>query len=103
MLAEEKPPSSDTSKSNEVLKALVTGLSGWQKAGQDEDGSQKGMDMGYLFDLGVAYIQAKQRTSSKIEALAETAIAVSPLGKTPHRARSGKLVVITLLESLQQG
>ena len=102
-LSEEKNSELKESKSGDVLKALIQGLAGWQAASLEEPGSKKGMDMGYLFDLGVAYLQARQSAANKLEALTETAISVSPLGKTPHRARSGKLVIATLLQSLQQG
>lgn len=102
-LSEEKGAGPKDPKSGEVLKALVNGLSDWQAASQAEPGSAKGMELGYLFDLGVAYLQARQSAANKLEALAETAVSVSPLGKTPHRAQSGKLVIITLLQSLQLG
>jgi hypothetical protein len=102
-LSEEKIAGPKESKSGDVLKAIVSGLAGWQSASQTEEAAKKGMNMGYLFDLGIAYLQARQSVADKLEALAETAISGSPLGKTPHRARSGKLVIITLLQALQQG
>ena len=103
VLSEEKNAGQKDAKSGDVLKALVNGLAGWQDTSQADTGSPKGMDMGYLFDLGIAYLQARQSAGNKLEAVAETAISVSPLGKTPHRASSGKLVIVTLLQSLQQG
>ena len=99
-LAEHKQSEPKNPKAGDVLKALVSGLAGWQSASQYEGALKKGMEMGYLFDLGVAYLQAKQRTDNKIEALAETAVLVSPLGKTPYRAQSGKLVIVTLLKAM---
>ena len=102
-LDDEKQAWSKNPRSGDVLKALISGLAGWKSAGQTEEGARAGIDMGYLFDLGVAYLQAKQSAASKVEALAETAISVSPLGKSPYRTRSGKLVILTLLQSLQQG
>ncbi len=102
-LADEKNTTAQDSKSGAVLKALISGLADWKSASPGEERGKKGMDMGYLFDLGVAYLQARQTASGRIEALAETAINVSPLAKTPYRAASGKLAIISLLESLKQG
>ncbi len=97
-LSESKPSGTKNPKSGDVLKALVSGLAGWQSASQPEGEPKRGMDIGYLFDLGVAYLQAKQHAANKFEALAETAISVSPLGDPPYRAQSGKLVITTLLQ-----
>jgi hypothetical protein len=99
-LAEDKQSGPKNPKAGDVLKALVSGLAGWQSASQNEAEPKREMDMGYLFDLGVIYLQAKQRTANKVEALAETAVSVSPLGKTPYRAQSGKLVILTLLKAM---
>jgi len=102
-LSDDKPSGPKESKSGDVLKALVAGLADWKSSSRSEEGAKKGMDMGYLFDLGVAYMQARQAAAGKIEALAATAVSVSPLGENPYRSRSGKLVIETLLQSLQQG
>lgn len=99
-LAENKQSGPKNPKAGDVLKALISGLAGWQSASQNEAEPKREMDMGYLFDLGVIYLQAKQRTANKVEALAETAVSVSPLGKTPYRAQSGKLVILTLLKGM---
>jgi hypothetical protein len=90
----------------EVLKALVAGLSGWQqveadpaKAGQDP--GKPGLD--YLFDLGVAYMQAKSRGGSRLEVLADAAASASPLSQTPYRYQSGRLALQALLQALANG
>jgi hypothetical protein len=84
----------------EVLKALVGGLSGWDSAQQD--GSQgRGAKMGYLFDLGIAYLQAKQRGGSRAEILADAAATASPLKNLLHRELSGKIAIQSLLEAIQ--
>jgi hypothetical protein len=54
-----------------------------------------------MFDLGIAYLKAKQRNPDRLEALAEAAIAVCPLSQVPHRARSGKLAILALLQALE--
>lgn len=90
-------------KSGDILKALVAGLEGWQKSEAGEPTEANGgklLDMGYLFDLGVAYMQAKQRNATKAETIADAAAEVSPLGKVPHRRTSGKLALQALLEAM---
>jgi hypothetical protein len=56
--------------------------------------------MGYLFELGMTYLQAKQRNQARLDVLADAAASASPLSLVPHRFESGKLVIRTLLESL---
>ncbi len=92
---EEKP-----SKSGEVLKALLTALAGWQQVEDGQETSANPLDLGYMFDLGVAYLQAKQRGGTRAEILADAAASVSPLKKTPHRYQSGKIAILALLQAL---
>jgi hypothetical protein len=87
-------------RSKEVLKALVAALAGWR---QSENGQGKAaivVDLSYMFDLGVAYMQAKQRNTTRIEVIADAAASVSPLSSVPYRYESGKLAIATLLGAM---
>lgn len=86
-----------------IIKALVEGLACWQ---QEDDAPTKTaglLDLGYMFDLGIAYMQAKQRSSNRVEVIADAATSVSPLNKSTHRSLSGRLAIQALLEALAQG
>lgn len=97
--AEEKASSSGSEKGGEVLKALVAGLSGWVQVENGENPSEKGVDVGYLFELGMVYMQAKSRGGSRLDVLSEAAVNASPLSRVPYRAQSGKLVFRALLQA----
>lgn len=88
------------SNTSEVLKALIGGLAGWQRLTNGQEQPKKAYDMGYLFDLGISYMQAKQRGGSKVEVLADAAATVSPLGSIPYRYQSGKLAIQALLQAM---
>jgi hypothetical protein len=83
----------------EVLKALVSGLAAWGQVENGENPSEKGMDMGYLFELGMIYMQAKSRGGSRLEMLSEAAANGSPLSRVPYRLQSGKLAFHALLQA----
>ncbi|OGO37270.1 MAG: hypothetical protein A2W35_00300 [Chloroflexi bacterium RBG_16_57_11] len=87
--------------SGDVLKALMNGLAGWGQIESGQVPTDNPLDMGALFEFGMAYIQAKQRGGSRIEILADAAASVSPLSKTPHRYLSGKLAIQALLTAMQ--
>ena len=88
-------------KAGVILKVLVSGLSGWQQAESgDSTGSQTGLDMGYLFELGMVYMQAKRRSDRKIDVLADAAVSASPLSQVPYRSDSGRLAMRALLQAL---
>lgn len=96
----------ETGKS-QVLKALVNGLTGWKQreksAGEGLEASTSGTgraNMSTLFDLGIAYMQARQASSTQIEAIAGAAVSSSPLNEVPYRAQSGKLAIQAFLEGL---
>jgi hypothetical protein len=93
---------SSSASSGIVLKALLTGLSAWEQAENGKNVSERPLDMGALFQFGMAYLQAKQRGGSRIEMLADAAASVSPLSRTPYRYQSGKLAIQALLEAMQQ-
>jgi hypothetical protein len=88
-------------KSGEVLKALLAGLASWSQVESGQAPSNRPLDMGALFEFGMAYLQAKQRGGSKAEVLADAAASVSPLSRLPHRYQSGKMVIQALLEAMQ--
>ncbi|MBN2550410.1 MAG: hypothetical protein JXB15_14700 [Anaerolineales bacterium] len=86
----------------DVLKALAHGLAGWGEIdhGQPRRGSP--LNMGALFEFGMAYLQAKAGGGSRAEILAKAAVSVSPLNQSPHRSRSGELAIQALLEAMQR-
>lgn len=88
-------------RSGSVLKALLGGLAGWQKAESGEVGEDDRLGMGYLFEVGIAYMQAKQRGGSKTEILADAAVSVCPLNRVPHRSQSGKIAIQALLQAMR--
>lgn len=88
---------------SQVLKALVNGLSAWKHQESRTDSPAPKMDLGVLFDLGITYMQARQRNESKIETIADAAVTSSPLNEVPHRAQSGKLAIRAFLEGLAAG
>lgn len=90
-------------QAGDILKALLAGLAGWQQAESGAEKATSVLDLGYMFDLGIAYMQAKQRGGSRFEIIAETAATVSPLNAVPHRRRSGVLTIRALLEALAIG
>lgn len=88
--AGEAPPST-----NPVQNLLGDLLGGTQ--GQQED---SGIDAGDLLNAGLAFLAAKNRGQSNAEALVDAVVSASPLGESPHRAESSKIVTSTLLEML---
>ncbi len=88
-------------RSGEVLKALVAGLAGWGQAEEGKPASGNALDMGVLFEFGMAYLQAKQRGGERAAVLADAAASVSPLSKAPWRYQSGKLAIRALLEAMR--
>ena len=100
--AQQSSEGDSTASSGAVLKALMTGLSAWEQAENGQTVSEHPLDMGVLFQFGMAYIQAKQRGGSRSEVIADAAVSVSPLSRTPYRYQSGKLAIHALLEAMQQ-
>lgn len=103
-LSDEKTPSPQDrdSKAGDVIKALMAGLVAWGKAENGQPASDRLLDMGTLLEFGMAYLQAKQRNSSRVEVLSDAAVSVSPLSRVPHRYQSGKLAFQALLQAMQQ-
>jgi hypothetical protein len=101
-------------RSGDTLKALVAGLVGWKTAAENQVGQDSRLGdelsspgggplaLGALFDLGVAYMQAKARGGERSQVLADAAASASPLSQTPHRYQSGKLAIQALLEAIRR-
>jgi hypothetical protein len=83
----------------EVLKALVSGLAAWGQVENGKNPSEKGIDVGYLFELGMIYMQAKSHGGSRLDVFSEAAVNASPLNRVPHRLQSGKLAFHALLQA----
>ena len=99
--AGEESPLAAITRAGPVLKALVGGMSGWKQRASDKTSALGVLDMNALFDLGIAYFQAKQRGGSRVEILAEAAASASPLSSVPHRYQSGKLAIRALLQAMK--
>jgi hypothetical protein len=103
-----EPGQAEAAPSKDVLKALMGALAGWQQVEAGKQPSENPLDMGFLFDLGVAYMQAKQRAgnpaggANRAQLLADAAASVSPLSSVPHRYQSGVLAIQALLEAMRQ-
>jgi hypothetical protein len=93
------PAKSKADRGAEVLKALVSGLSAWGQVENGENPSEKGIDMGYLFELGMIYMQAKSHGGSRLDVLSEAAVNASPLSRLSYRLQSGKLAFHALLQA----
>ena len=89
-------------RSGDVLKSLLAALAGWRQPEGDQDEQVNPLDMGTMFDLGIAYVQAKQRNPTRREAIADAAASVSPLGSVPHRYLSSKIAILALLQALSE-
>jgi hypothetical protein len=84
-------------RSGEVLKALASGLAGWSQAADGQSPAANPLNMGVLFEFGMAYMQAKQHGGDRTTILADAAASVSPLREVPYRYESAKLAIRTLL------
>ena len=93
---------SNATKSGEVLKALMASLVNWGRIERGQPISDRPLDMGTLFEFGMAYLQARQHGGERAEVLADAATSVSPLSSVPHRYQSGKLAILALLQAIQR-
>lgn len=91
---------SNGGRSGDILKALLSALAEWERLEAEQPGAGRGMDLGYLLGIGMAYLQAKQQGGDRLKVLAETVVSSSPLGRVPHRHQSGLLVVQKILQAL---
>jgi hypothetical protein len=86
-----------STRSGEVLKALAGGLAGWSQAANRQAPASNLLNMGVLFEFGMAYLQAKQHGGDRAAILADAAASVSPLREVPYRYESAKLAIRSLL------
>jgi hypothetical protein len=93
-------PGIQAGRSGDLLKALLSGLVAWQNIASGKPESASPLDMSALFELGIAYVQAKQRGGTRAEIFADAAVNASPLKHVPHRCQSGKLAIQALLEAM---
>lgn len=100
-LSEDKEkPEQQVSRSGDILKALVSGLSSWGQTESNPESEARPLSMGTLFEFGMAYLQAKQRGGNRAEVFTDAAVSVTPLSNVPHRLQSGKLVLQSLLKAI---
>lgn len=78
------------------MQDIIGGLLGGTQPQQGDSG----LDAGDLLNAGLAFLAAKNSGQSNAEALVDAVVSTSPLGQTPHRAQSSKIVTSTLLEVL---
>jgi len=94
------PDSGGRVSQGQLLKALVKGLSAWDQLQANPNNKSSALSMGYLFDLGVDYLQALQTGATRLDAIVQAAIRNSPFRAPAYRAISGKLVLTTFLEAI---
>ncbi len=92
--------STSSDRRKDVLKALLAGLVGWNKAEKGHTSAAGWLDMGALFEFGIIYLQAKDIGGSKAAIIARAAAMASPLSKIPYRLQSGKIALQALLQAL---
>lgn len=100
--APQPPDSMGRISQGRLLKALIKGLSAWDDQLSSQENKSSTFSMGYLFDLGVDYLQALQHGATRIDAIVQAAVRHSPLRSPDYRAVSGKLVLTAFLESIVQ-
>lgn len=93
-------------RSGELTKALLNALAEWERVEdrltEGAAGISGGLDMGYLFGVGMAYLQAKQKGGNRLDVITETVVSASPLGRVTYRHASGLIAVRALLEALRR-
>ena len=94
----------DSAKGDDAAKALLAALAEWEAAEARQvdgsEGKERGLDVGYLFGVGMAYLQAKQKGGDRLDVISETVVSASPLGKVPYRHASGVIAVRALLGAM---
>lgn len=86
----------------DLLGSLLGGMTSSTAQRTTAKTSQKssGLDTSDLLRGGMAYMSSKQRGASTAESLLDAVISGSPLGETPQRAQSAKMVGSALLSAL---
>lgn len=101
-------PEARPGKTAETMKALLNALAAWEQAearaaqgdSPVERTAKGALDMGYLFAVGMAYLQAKQKGGDGLDVLVDTVVASSPLAQAPYRAQSGRIALRAILEAM---
>lgn len=73
---------------------------GQQMPGQQGGQAGQGINMQQLMAAGMAFMQARQRGASPIEALVQAVMAGSQMNNSPHHSQSGQMVAGTLINIL---
>ena len=81
-----------------LLGSLLGSLGGGQASGQADD--QNGLDIGDFLNVGMAFMDSKQKGGSNTEALINAVLSSSPLGQSSHRSQSGSLVANTIMQMI---
>jgi len=86
----------------DLLGSLLGGMSSTpaQRPATRTGQKSSGLDTTDLLRGGMAYMSSKQRGASTAESLLDAVISGSPLGETPQRAQSAKMVGTALLSAL---
>lgn len=97
-----------TSGQSDPFTDLLGGLlggGGQQSGGQQMPGQQagqagQGINIQQLMAAGMAFMQARQRGASPMEALVQAVMAGSQMNNSPHHSQSGQMVAGTLINIL---
>jgi hypothetical protein len=81
-----------TAQSGDAISSLLKGVMGGEQAGGNES-----LDASDLLNAGLAFMSAKQKGDSNVDALVKAVVSNSAMSSSPHRAQSGELVMDTLL------
>ncbi len=96
--AQQQTPAADEAQDplGGLVGSLLSGLTG-QETSQKET---SGFDAGDLLQAGMAFMQARQRGDSPVEAVLDAIMQNSRMSSSAHRSQSGKLVASTLLQMI---
>jgi len=91
-------PKTQANASGDLLGSLLESLGGEQASGKPAD--QNGLDLGDLLNVGMAFMESKQKGGTNTDALIKALLSSSPLGQSNHRTQSGSLVANTILQMI---
>jgi len=96
--SQEANPKKPAETGGGLLGSLLGSLGGGQASGQED--SQNGLDIGDLLNVGMAFMDSKQKGGSNSEALINAVLSSSPLGQSSHRSQSGSMVASTIMQMI---